>query len=325
MVLEGDPWSCSLENGRDRKEDTSTIRRVLAISLNSQSSPLLHRSIVTNVDTILLLIAILNTSAGFLPVSNPNDVPCDLGQGLTGWELRADDIGNDQDPSTTHPNNTTGATTAAKAAEATNCGVAAIAMHDTDADDATDIIDADIYEQISQNTDHIPAYPEQGHSIETVPPAQPQPVKSESHAPPMPPILPEGNSPKLVVECFLYGSAGVPLPGVHQGLSLYQTSLEALGQSTWAPFQSQSDWELAHWATMCGPTSSAVADLLAIPQYNVSTHSTVIQSLHVTWSSHQSAITPDMIGLVGSIVTCTPVTGGGQYRHPLKPISQEQQ
>ncbi|KAH9173949.1 hypothetical protein EDB89DRAFT_2152812 [Lactarius sanguifluus] len=83
----------------------------------------------------------------------------------------------------------------------------------------------------------------------------------------MPPILPEGNSPELVVvERFSYGSAGVPLPGVHQGLSLYQTSLEALGQSIWAPFQSQGDWELARWAKMRGPTSSAVADLLAIPQ-----------------------------------------------------------
>ncbi|KAH9015234.1 hypothetical protein EDB85DRAFT_2076369 [Lactarius pseudohatsudake] len=82
----------------------------------------------------------------------------------------------------------------------------------------------------------------------------------------MPPILPEGNGPELVVERFLYGSAGVPLPGVHQGLSSYQTSLEALGQSIWAPFQSQGDWELVRWAKMRGPTSSAVADLLAIPQ-----------------------------------------------------------
>ncbi|KAI9437037.1 hypothetical protein H4582DRAFT_2112014 [Lactarius indigo] len=36
--------------------------------------------------------------------------------------------------------------------------------------------------------------------------------------------------------------------------------------SIWAPFQSQCDWEIAHWAKMHGPTSSAVVSLLAIPQ-----------------------------------------------------------
>ncbi|KAI9430032.1 hypothetical protein H4582DRAFT_2114015 [Lactarius indigo] len=61
-------------------------------------------------------------------------------------------------------------------------------------------------------------------------------------------------------------NAGAPVPGVHQGLSPYQISQEVLGTSIWAPFRSQCNWEIAHWAKMRGPTSSAMASLLAIPQ-----------------------------------------------------------
>ncbi|KAH9019477.1 hypothetical protein EDB85DRAFT_1873073 [Lactarius pseudohatsudake] len=82
----------------------------------------------------------------------------------------------------------------------------------------------------------------------------------------MPPVYSEGDDPELVVERFPNGSAGVPVPGVHQELSPYQTSLDIPGQSTWAPFRSQCDWEFARWAKMRAPTSSAVGDLLAIPR-----------------------------------------------------------
>ncbi|KAI9440325.1 hypothetical protein H4582DRAFT_1796975, partial [Lactarius indigo] len=34
----------------------------------------------------------------------------------------------------------------------------------------------------------------------------------------------------------------------------------------WAPFRTQCDWEIARWAKLRGPSSSAVADLLAIPE-----------------------------------------------------------
>ncbi|KAH9012016.1 hypothetical protein EDB84DRAFT_1444902 [Lactarius hengduanensis] len=61
---------------------------------------------------------------------------------MQGCELRVDHLGNDEDitgaSSTTQPDNTTGATTAAKAA---NCGDATIATHDKDTDDPTKAAD----------------------------------------------------------------------------------------------------------------------------------------------------------------------------------------
>ncbi|KAF8263176.1 hypothetical protein EI94DRAFT_1878699 [Lactarius quietus] len=50
------------------------------------------------------------------------------------------------------------------------------------------------------------------------------------------------------------------------GSSLYEATHNNLGNSLWAPFWSQCDWEFAHWAKMCGPTSTAVTELLAMPE-----------------------------------------------------------
>ncbi|KAH9041565.1 hypothetical protein EDB85DRAFT_2242145 [Lactarius pseudohatsudake] len=47
---------------------------------------------------------------------------------------------------------------------------------------------------------------------------------------------------------------------------MYQSSHETFGSSIWAPFRSKCDWEIACWAKTRGPTSSAVADILAIPE-----------------------------------------------------------
>ncbi|KAH8978805.1 hypothetical protein EDB86DRAFT_3067224 [Lactarius hatsudake] len=48
---------------------------------------------------------------------------------------------------------------------------------------------------------------------------------------------------------------------------MYQSSHETLRSSIWAPFRSKCDWEIACWAKTQGPTSSAVADILAIPEF----------------------------------------------------------
>jgi hypothetical protein len=32
----------------------------------------------------------------------------------------------------------------------------------------------------------------------------------------------------------------------------------------WVPFTSQLDWEMAHWAKLCGPGSTALSELLKI-------------------------------------------------------------
>ena len=70
-------------------------------------------------------------------------------------------------------------------------------------------------------------------------------------------------TPCSVVEHFLIGCAGAPIIGPHNNSSLVAPGDS---ESIWAPFRSQCDWQVAHWAKMRGPTSSAFTDLLAIPE-----------------------------------------------------------
>jgi hypothetical protein len=70
----------------------------------------------------------------------------------------------------------------------------------------------------------------------------------------------------VIIDLFPFGQPGVPIPTMQQSSSVYEATHNSLGNSIWAPFQSQIDWEFAHWAKMCGPTSTAVTDLLAIPE-----------------------------------------------------------
>ncbi|KAI9448874.1 hypothetical protein BJY52DRAFT_1206479 [Lactarius psammicola] len=75
-----------------------------------------------------------------------------------------------------------------------------------------------------------------------------------------------------------------PIPGLRQGSLVYDSSQAAFGASVWAPFRSQCDWEVAHWAKMCGPTSSAVTELLAISEAR--THQlAVVNKLGLSFSS----------------------------------------
>jgi hypothetical protein len=70
--------------------------------------------------------------------------------------------------------------------------------------------------------------------------------------------------PRVVVELFTHGAPGAPINDM-QGYSMYELGEATLHGSVWAPFQSECDWRFAHWAKTNGPTSSALADLLAIP------------------------------------------------------------
>ena len=70
----------------------------------------------------------------------------------------------------------------------------------------------------------------------------------------------------VIVNYFPFGHPDAPVPGMEHGLSVYETTCESLGDSLWAPFRSQCDWEFARWAKMRGPTSTAVTELLAIPE-----------------------------------------------------------
>ena len=169
----------------------------------------------------------------------------------------------------------TDTTATAESTDAPHCADTALAVtaHDLDAvetedlADLAELTDADVYQQIANNP---MAYPEQESSVEV-------PSQSCSDEPhillPTPPIQNDGGDSPLLLELsvmpFSLGHAGALVPGAHQGSSLYQRTERSLGSSIWAPFQSQCDWEVARWAKMRGPTSSAVTDLLAIPGVRV--------------------------------------------------------
>ncbi|KAH9025638.1 hypothetical protein EDB85DRAFT_2177928 [Lactarius pseudohatsudake] len=108
-------------------------------------------------------------------------------------------------------------------------------------DAVTDTADADLLAILVQEFDHCPAWPLHSEPSDT-------------------------NGPQLIIDCFPHGSPGAPIPGTLQGSHVYQSSEEVFGSSVWAPFHSQCDWEITRWAKMRGPTSSAVADILAIPE-----------------------------------------------------------
>jgi hypothetical protein len=71
--------------------------------------------------------------------------------------------------------------------------------------------------------------------------------------------------PTVVIDRFPSVSAGAPIQGMPRGKSIYELQRDA-GDSIWSSFTSECDWLFAHWAKTRGPTSSAVMELLAIPE-----------------------------------------------------------
>lgn len=88
--------------------------------------------------------------------------------------------------------------------------------------------------------------------------------------PGQPPAQPE-ESGVVVINRFPFGSPGALFFGPHEIFptnARYAPSVPspAVDGPNWAPFRSECDWKVAHWAKMRGPTSSATTDLLAIPE-----------------------------------------------------------
>ncbi|KAH9013253.1 hypothetical protein EDB84DRAFT_1444325 [Lactarius hengduanensis] len=134
-------------------------------------------------------------------------------------------------------------------------------------DAVTDTADADLLAILVQEFDHC-TNPDQGLSASPDQPDLPQSSGSLPSGPawPLHSEPSDTNGPQLIIDRFPHGSPGAPIPGTLQGSHVYQSSEEVFGSSVWAPFRSQCDWEIARWAKMRGPTSSAVADILAIPE-----------------------------------------------------------
>jgi hypothetical protein len=79
-------------------------------------------------------------------------------------------------------------------------------------------------------------------------------------------------------------NAGAPLP--NQTKTSYETYQDALPNSNtvpnvWAPFASKIDWEVARWAKLRGPGSTALSELLRIER--VSALSSAFASLDVNF------------------------------------------
>jgi hypothetical protein len=85
----------------------------------------------------------------------------------------------------------------------------------------------------------------------------------------------------VFVDHFPFGKPGAPISrsGAPQGLSSYAQFRATQGDSIWAPFQSQLDWDVACWAKTHGITSSEVDEFLAIPEVCVAFNPYPIMSL----------------------------------------------
>ena len=131
-------------------------------------------------------------------------------------------------------------------------------------DDNANIMDANTFEFLAQHCPisssvYLEMDPPDGELSSAPPPEHHDtiPIQSET-----------GNSDAdliLVVKHFPHGRPGALVTGTPQGTTIYESTQDTLGESVWAPFQSQCDWEIALWAKKRRPSSLAMADLLVIP------------------------------------------------------------
>ena len=125
-------------------------------------------------------------------------------------------------------------------------------------------MDADAFEVLTQGTIHSAAtipdqYSGDGTAGGSEVPATPVTVPTIQFD------VPNAETPPaVIIDHFPSGYAGAPIPGAPQGPMAHELDQDAAAESAWAPFNSQCDWKVAHWAKTRGITSSAVTDLLAI-------------------------------------------------------------
>jgi hypothetical protein len=124
--------------------------------------------------------------------------------------------------------------------------------------DAADVADANALEDIQRDTSSaVPPLDQLNNG--TPPEADETNSGNQRDAPD------SSSAPAVVIEEFLFGSPGAPIPGRGQGASAFASQQTTFTGSPWAPFQSQLDWDIARWAKLHGQTSTAVSELLAIP------------------------------------------------------------
>lgn len=143
------------------------------------------------------------------------------------------------------------------------------ATDDDNNNDDDDVADANTYEALLRFQDP----PVFGPTQACLPQS---PVNFSSELPGAPPdhldsggVLAGCETTGFIIEPFSSGNPGAPITGpdtLPGHVDLTQQSQESASDSVWAPFRSQCDWEVARWAKMRAPTSSAVDELFAIPE-----------------------------------------------------------
>ena len=130
-------------------------------------------------------------------------------------------------------------------------------------EDLTDQLDADVLDILQQGLCPPP-------TTSSRPEPDPSDIALSSVAPPESVAVHSDTSHSagsdVVIDLFPFGQPGTLVPGMQQGSSMYEATRDSLGDSLWAPFESQCDWEFARWAKMRGPMSTTVTELLAIPE-----------------------------------------------------------
>ncbi|KAJ3791826.1 hypothetical protein GGU11DRAFT_751001, partial [Lentinula aff. detonsa] len=86
------------------------------------------------------------------------------------------------------------------------------------------------------------------------------------HSRPPPPAAPNCIRQPHIIH-YPDPNAGAPILSDTRGTSenfRYSQKLDRANTNPWAPFVSEIDWKIAHWAKMRGPSSTAFSELLAI-------------------------------------------------------------
>lgn len=124
--------------------------------------------------------------------------------------------------------------------------------------DLADITDADAFQMLSQGYSHSTiAVPNYSAVVDA------QSVLNNIDA------SNSETTPTVVIEKFSFGNPGAPIPGMRPSPHGYESRHAMEDDLLWAPFVSRRDWLFARWAKMHGTTSSAVEELLAIPEVSV--------------------------------------------------------
>jgi len=138
--------------------------------------------------------------------------------------------------------------------------------------DDDDVADANLYEALSHSQDPPAPNPiAQAPSVD-LPPLPPPSPSEHPNVPDHPDygIAAGCETSTFIVDPFSGGDAGAPITDNSPSHLDHDSTRELPPHSIWAPFHSQCDWEIARWAKTRGPTSSAVNELLAIPEVHIS-------------------------------------------------------